>query len=70
MPCSHLKELYEVAQKHDLRIAASDAVHIVCRQCDEQETCPTALTDGEQVVSLHQPPQQDRVTPSDERNSP
>ncbi|MEM6978782.1 MAG: hypothetical protein AAF539_03875 [Planctomycetota bacterium] len=54
MPCQHLKELYDVAAKHDLKIAASDIVRIVCRQCDEQEKCPTALTDGAEVIRTGQ----------------
>lgn len=57
MPCSHLQELYAVAEKHDLRISAADVVHIVCRQCDEHETCPSALTDGESVIPIAGKPQ-------------
>lgn len=67
MPCSHLQELYEVAKKHDLKIAASDAVHIVCRQCNEEDTCPTALTDGEKVLHLNRAA--DETTPSSETTS-
>lgn len=52
MPCVHLRELYELCEKHDLRIASPDAIRVVCRQCHEQEVCPTSLTDGEQVIEL------------------
>ena len=52
MPCVHLKELYELCEKHDLRIAGPDAIRIVCRQCEEQDVCPSSLTDGEQVLDL------------------
>jgi hypothetical protein len=52
MPCSHLQELFDVAEKHQLKISARDAVRIVCPQCNQTESCPTALTDGEQVVEL------------------
>lgn len=52
MPCVHLKELYELCEKHDLRIASPDAIRIVCRQCEEQDVCPSSLTDGEQVLEL------------------
>ena len=52
MPCVHLKELFELCQKHDLQISSHDAVQVVCRQCKEQEVCPSSLTDGEQVIQL------------------
>lgn len=52
MPCVHLRELYELCEKHDLRIASPDAIRIVCRQCEEQDVCPSSLTDGEQVLEL------------------
>ncbi|MGI9474418.1 MAG: hypothetical protein ACR2NZ_22970 [Rubripirellula sp.] len=52
MPCVHLRELYELCEKHELRISSHDAVRVVCRQCEEQEVCPSALTDGEQVLQL------------------
>jgi hypothetical protein len=52
MPCEHLRELFELCEKHDLQIASQDAIKVVCRQCHEQEVCPTSLTDGEQVLEL------------------
>lgn len=52
MPCVHLQELYKLCEKHELRIASHDAIRIVCRQCDEQEVCPSSLTDGEEVLKL------------------
>jgi hypothetical protein len=51
MPCEHLKELFDLCKKHDLQIAGRDAVKFVCRQCEQQEVCPSSLTDGEQVVT-------------------
>ena len=50
MPCVHLLELYELCEKHNLQIASSDAIRILCKQCDEQDVCPSSLTDGEQVL--------------------
>ena len=55
MPCVHLQELFQLCEKHDLQIASHDAIRIVCRQCHEQEVCPSSLTDGEQVLELSQP---------------
>ncbi|WP_146522661.1 hypothetical protein [Stieleria varia] len=50
MPCKHLTELFELCEKHDLQIAGPDAIRVICRQCEEQEVCPTSLTDGDQVL--------------------
>lgn len=52
MPCIHLRELYDLCEKHELRISSHDAVRIMCRQCEEQEVCPTSLTDGENVLRM------------------
>lgn len=52
MPCTHLRELYELCEKHELRISSHDAIRIVCRQCQEQEVCPSSLTDGETVLRM------------------
>lgn len=45
MVCTHLKELYQLCEKNQLRIAAPDLVHIVCKQCEQEETCPSTLMD-------------------------
>ena len=52
MPCIHLRQLYDLCEKHELRISSHDAIRIVCRQCEEQEVCPSSLTDGENVLQL------------------
>jgi hypothetical protein len=65
MPCVHLRELYELCAKHELRITSHDAVRIVCRQCHEQEVCPTSLTDGENVLRMPAP----ETLPGDEPHS-
>lgn len=45
MVCSHLKELYQLCESSQLRIASSDLVRITCKQCNEVETCPSVLMD-------------------------
>ena len=45
MTCVHLKELYQLCQENNLRFSGSDFVHIVRRECGEQEVCPSVLTD-------------------------
>ena len=45
MVCHHLKELYELCETHQLRIAGSDLIRIVCKTCDQHEVCPSMLMD-------------------------
>lgn len=52
MPCVHLRELYDLCEKHELRISSHDAIRIVCRQCEEQDVCPSSLTDGDNVLRM------------------
>ncbi len=45
MPCVHLKQLYDLCEKHQLRVSASELVQVVCTQCGEREVCPSVYTD-------------------------
>ena len=57
MTCLHLRELYSLCQKHDLKIASSELVHIVCKQCGVAETCPSTCADEyDQRLSPHEVP--------------
>ncbi len=51
MPCEHLKKLYELCVTEELRLGGADLVRIVCKQCDEQEVCPSVLM--EEYESTH-----------------
>lgn len=45
MVCTHLSELYQLCEKHQLKLGGSDLIRLVCRQCDLEETCPSVLMD-------------------------
>jgi hypothetical protein len=45
MTCVHLRQLYELCNHQQLRLGGADLVRIVCRQCGEQEVCPSTLMD-------------------------
>lgn len=45
MVCNHLKQLYQLCETNQLRIGGADLVRVVCRQCNEVETCPSTLMD-------------------------
>lgn len=45
MVCTHLSELYQLCEKHQLRLGGSDLIRLVCRQCELEETCPSVLMD-------------------------
>jgi hypothetical protein len=43
MTCVHLKKLYALCEKEQLKLGGADLVRIVCTQCGEQEVCPSML---------------------------
>jgi len=43
MVCTHLRELYTLCEEHEIRLGGSDLIRLVCKQCDEDETCPSTL---------------------------
>tara|TARA_R110002111_G_scaffold262694_2_gene340270 strand:- start:20374 stop:20592 length:219 start_codon:yes stop_codon:yes gene_type:complete len=45
MVCTHLKELYKLCEKNQLKLGGADLIHIICKQCDQEETCPSTLMD-------------------------
>lgn len=48
MACVHLNQLFQLCQESQLRLSSSDLIHIVCKQCEKEEVCPSALmADGE-----------------------
>ena len=51
MSCVHLKKLYELCAKEELRIGATDLVRLVCTQCGEQEVCPNMLMENYEATN-------------------
>lgn len=45
MICVHLQQLFDVCREHDLKIGGSDLIRVVCRQCGQQEVCPSTLVE-------------------------
>ena len=43
MSCVHLKQLYDLCVEQDLKIGGTDLVRFVCKQCGQEEVCPTLL---------------------------
>lgn len=43
MPCVHLTQLIQLCEHSHIRLSSSDLIHIVCKQCEKQEVCPSAL---------------------------
>ncbi len=41
MPCEHLKQLYDLCNKHELQLSSSDLIRIMCPQCHVEEICPS-----------------------------
>ena len=55
MTCIHLQQLYKLCQDHELKLGASDLVRVVCRQCGEQEVCPSTLMDEYDAIHADKP---------------
>ena len=45
MTCVHLRQLYKLCQENELKFSGSDLLHIVCKQCEREEVCPSVLLD-------------------------
>jgi hypothetical protein len=45
MVCSHLRELYDLCETNQLRLGGADLIRVVCKQCNQEETCPSVLMD-------------------------
>jgi hypothetical protein len=45
MVCTHLRELYDLCGKNQLRFGGSDLIRLFCKQCNHEETCPSVLMD-------------------------
>jgi hypothetical protein len=45
MTCVHLKKLYQLCHEHEVKLASSDLIQIICKECGETEVCPSMLMD-------------------------
>lgn len=43
MTCVHLQQLVNLCQTSQIRLSSSDLIHIVCKQCNQDEVCPSML---------------------------
>ena len=53
MVCEHLRQLYQLCLDQKIRLGGADLIHIVCRQCDRQEVCPSNLRDDHDEEAAH-----------------
>ncbi len=43
MACVHLNQLYQLCRDSQVRLSSTDLIHIVCKQCEKVEVCPSVL---------------------------
>jgi len=43
MTCTHLKQLYQLCRDSQIQLSSTDLIHIVCKQCEKIEVCPSVL---------------------------
>ena len=63
MTCVHLQQLVNLCQTSQIRLSSSDLIHIVCKQCNQDEVCPSMLV--EEYESRH--PDQKERAPTEEK---
>jgi hypothetical protein len=51
VPCVHLTQLIQLCEQSNVRLSSSDLIHIVCKQCEKQEVCPSNLLDARGIDS-------------------
>lgn len=59
MTCVHLQQLVQLCKTSQLKLSSSDLIHIVCKQCNQDEVCPSMLV--EEYESRH--PEQQELAP-------
>jgi hypothetical protein len=63
MTCVHLKKLYDLCAEEELKIGGGDLVRIVCKQCGEQEVCPSVLMEQYEAEHPEEVESEGRKTP-------
>lgn len=43
MACVHLNQLFQLCQDSQVRLSSTDLIHLVCKQCEKVEVCPSIL---------------------------
>ena len=64
MTCVHLRKLYELCDENQLEFSSSDLVRIFCKQCEQEEVCPSVLVGD--YAAAH--PESDRDEPDRSEN--
>lgn len=55
MPCVHLQQLYQLCRDSQVKLSSADLIHVVCRQCNQEEVCPSLLF--EQYEEMNKEPE-------------
>lgn len=66
MTCIHLQQLYQLCKENNLKIASSDLIRVVCQQCNEQEVCPSMLSE-EYDARVNKKPEGNTTKPAESK---
>ena len=69
MTCVHLRKLFQLCEDNDLKFSSGELVHIVCKQCQLEETCPSLLIDEYEAAQPHDDSEQAVHGESDSGNT-
>ncbi len=51
MPCVHIQQLYQLCRDSQVKLSSGDLIHLVCRQCNQEEVCPSLLYEQYEEMS-------------------
>ncbi len=54
MTCTHLQQLYQLCRDSQIQLSSTDLIHIVCKQCENIEVCPSVLYEEYEQMSESQ----------------
>jgi hypothetical protein len=64
MTCVHLNQLYQLCRDSQLQLSSTDLIHIVCKQCQQAEVCPSVLYEEYDATIAQQSQANDEQLPS------
>lgn len=68
MPCVHLQQLYQLCRDSQVKLSSAELIHIVCRQCNQEEVCPSLLFEQYEEMNQTKPGDEASETPSSPGN--
>lgn len=56
MPCVHIQQLYQLCRDSHVKLSSAELIHLVCRQCNQEEVCPSLLYEQYEEMNQEEHP--------------